>query len=88
MKIRSILATGAVALAQFAIILTIESGAVTRFQMLEDKFDVLEGGAWLKEQLGCQTAALPQSAHLAYDNVRCRAQGEHRVVDPFLHIDG
>ena len=34
-----------------------------------------------------ETPAL-RSSNLPYDNVRCRAQGEHYVADPFLHIDG
>ena len=33
-----------------------------------------------------ETPAL-RSSNLPYDNVRCRAQGEHYVADPFLHID-
>jgi hypothetical protein len=33
-------ATGKVTSTQFAIILTITNGVVTRFQMLEDSFDV------------------------------------------------
>ena len=33
-------ATGRIAASQFAIILTVADGVVTRFQMLEDSFDV------------------------------------------------
>lgn len=35
-----ILATGNVTAGQFAIVLTIDDGTITRFQMLEDSFDV------------------------------------------------
>ena len=34
------------------------------------------------------TAPAPGLLNFAYDNVRCRAQSEHRVADPFLNIDG
>jgi ketosteroid isomerase-like protein len=39
-------ATGRITATQFAIILTVVDGVVTRFQMLEDSFDVSKAARW------------------------------------------